>query len=227
MADGIKIGNLDISAFKVGSGDCKVYLGDVKVYPPTVLPYDSKVQYLKSDSGQYIDTGIIPSGSTFGMKLRTNYGTARTDANNDCYVAGCRNNSSNTRWVIGRNGSGFYYGYGGYEVLSTGIYDVIITTSLNFLNDKKFAVNDSSMNLPSLSFTPSYNIRLFGSAGVSAAYSVWYGEMYGAQISNGSDIIMDLIPVRKDGVGYMYDKISGNLLGNNGTGSFIIGPDIN
>ena len=35
MADGIKIGNLDISAFKVGSSDCKVYLGDVKVYPPT------------------------------------------------------------------------------------------------------------------------------------------------------------------------------------------------
>lgn len=35
MADGIKIGNLDISAFKVGSSDCKVYLGDVKLYPQT------------------------------------------------------------------------------------------------------------------------------------------------------------------------------------------------
>ena len=33
MADGIKIGNLDISAFKVGSSDCKVYLGDVLLYP--------------------------------------------------------------------------------------------------------------------------------------------------------------------------------------------------
>lgn len=29
----IKIGNLDISAFKVGSGDCKVYLGDTLLYP--------------------------------------------------------------------------------------------------------------------------------------------------------------------------------------------------
>jgi len=227
MADGIKIGNLDISAFKVGSGDCKVYLGDVKVYPSTDLPYDSKVQYLKSDSGQYIDTGIIPSGSTFGMKLRTNYGTGRYDANNDCFIAGCRNDSSNTRWCIGRTKYNFYYGYGGYEKSSESIYATIFTTSLNFLNDKKFTVNGSSMSLPSLSFTPSYNIRLFGSAGVSAYYSVWYGEMYSAQISNGSDIIMDLIPVRKDGVGYMYDKISGNLLGNNGTGSFIIGPDIN
>ena len=33
MADGIKIGNLDISAFKVGSSDCKVYLGDALLYP--------------------------------------------------------------------------------------------------------------------------------------------------------------------------------------------------
>lgn len=33
MANGIKIGNLDISSFKVGSSDCKVYLGDTKLYP--------------------------------------------------------------------------------------------------------------------------------------------------------------------------------------------------
>lgn len=40
MADSIKIGNLDISAFKVGSGDCAIYLGDTLLYsggtpPPT------------------------------------------------------------------------------------------------------------------------------------------------------------------------------------------------
>lgn len=29
----MKIGNLDISSFKVGSSDCTIYLGDVKVYP--------------------------------------------------------------------------------------------------------------------------------------------------------------------------------------------------
>lgn len=33
MADSIKIGNLDISSFKVGSSDCKVYLGDTLLYP--------------------------------------------------------------------------------------------------------------------------------------------------------------------------------------------------
>lgn len=33
MADSIKIGSLDISAFKVGSDDCKVYLGNTLLYP--------------------------------------------------------------------------------------------------------------------------------------------------------------------------------------------------
>ena len=37
---------------------------------------------------------------------------------------------------------------------------------------------------------------------------------------------VDMIPVRKDGVGYMYDKISGQLFGNAaGKGAFVIGPD--
>lgn len=36
----IKIGNLDISSFKVGGADCSIYLGDTKLYPeeePTLM----------------------------------------------------------------------------------------------------------------------------------------------------------------------------------------------
>lgn len=39
MADSIKIGNLDISSFKVGSDDCKVYLGDTLLYPNEKYPF--------------------------------------------------------------------------------------------------------------------------------------------------------------------------------------------
>ena len=42
MADTIKIGNLDISAFKVGSDDCKVYLGDTLLYPTTPPTFNGK-----------------------------------------------------------------------------------------------------------------------------------------------------------------------------------------
>ena len=35
MSNGIKIGNLNIESLKVGSADCKVYLGDTLLYDPT------------------------------------------------------------------------------------------------------------------------------------------------------------------------------------------------
>lgn len=50
MADTIKIGSLDISAFKVGSGDCKIYLGDTLLYPQTIS-YKLIAQY--SDTTEY------------------------------------------------------------------------------------------------------------------------------------------------------------------------------
>ena len=50
-------------------------------------------------------------------------------------------------------------------------------------------------------------------------------RIYSAQFTKGDAVVMDLVPVRKDGVGYMYDKVSGQLLGNSGTGDFVIGPD--
>ena len=50
MADTIKIGNLDISSFKVGSGDCTVYLGTTLLYsgdttPPTPITHDYSLDY--------------------------------------------------------------------------------------------------------------------------------------------------------------------------------------
>lgn len=50
MADTIKIGSLDISAFKVGSSDCKIYLGDTKLYPKDIS-YKLIANY--SDSSVY------------------------------------------------------------------------------------------------------------------------------------------------------------------------------
>ena len=50
---------------------------------------------------------------------------------------------------------------------------------------------------------------------------------YRFTIYNNDLIVNDFIPVRVGNVGYMYDKISGQLFGNAGTGEFILGPDVN
>lgn len=58
---GIKLGNIDAKYIKVGSDDCKVYLGDTKLYPseePIPTP-----EWISLSSG---DT--IPSGYVYGFK---------------------------------------------------------------------------------------------------------------------------------------------------------------
>lgn len=60
----MKIGNLDISSFKVGGADCSIYLGDTKLYPseePTPTPTYEWKQYNAGDT--------VPSKLFYGVKL--------------------------------------------------------------------------------------------------------------------------------------------------------------
>jgi hypothetical protein len=45
-------------------------------------------------------------------------------------------------------------------------------------------------------------------------------------ITVGGSLVRDYIPVRVGTTGYMYDRVSGNLFGNSGTGSFVLGNDV-
>ena len=58
MADTIKIGNLDISAFKVGSDDCKIYLGDTLLYPQS-KPQPIVRYAVTDDISTYQDTTYV------------------------------------------------------------------------------------------------------------------------------------------------------------------------
>jgi hypothetical protein len=42
---------------------------------------------------------------------------------------------------------------------------------------------------------------------------------------NGAKVL-DFIPVRVGQTGYLYDRVSGKLFGNAGTGDFVLGPDV-
>ena len=220
-------------AYEMGSG----------IRPVKDEKYDSKIEYLSGDGHQYIDTNIVPDSST-GIKVTLNPDIYNYTGENDTYIVGLRDGSnSNTRWCLGKAGdanwgkAGVYYGYGNYAYFGVSQldndryypYGTTFTLSLNFLNSK-YAVNGErdSISLPStMPFTATNVIRIFGSSGVDANYTKYAGKIYSVQISQGNQIVMDLIPVRVGNVGYMFDKISGNLYGNDGTGSFTLGPDVN
>ena len=73
MADTIKIGNLDISSFKVGGADCSIYLGGTKLYPseeptPTPTPTYEWKQYNVGDT-----TIPNPADSKFCYGIKFGY----------------------------------------------------------------------------------------------------------------------------------------------------------
>lgn len=195
------------------------------------VPYDAEIEYLQSTGKQYINTGITPDSLT-GFKCDIQI----TDTSNsrDAYVIGLRNDSGNTRWGVGENLSGYYYMRGTHQDASDRLLSTSFTNiSYNWKGDYIFTAADgSSSNTKSLSqslpFTPAYPIWIFGASGYAASQSYGKGKarITSFQISQGSNMIMDLIPVRIGQVGFMYDKITNKFFGNSGTGSFTLGPDV-
>jgi len=188
----------------------------------TNLPYDAEIEYLESTGTQYIDLGIIPDANTGA------YANVVCSDNTDIYFFGLRNDSGNTRWGAGHSSGGFYYCYGNYgsTIRLTGYSAEIY---LNYLNDGNYISTNGTTTkqgaLPSLPFTPALNIYLFGCAYINTI-NKWKGKFYSFKLTQGSDIVIDMIPVRVGTVGYMYDKVSGQLFGNSGTGNFTLGPDV-
>lgn len=183
----------------------------------------TRLRYIGNSTNAFIDTSIIPDSQT-GVYLDFMWTDPNTSS--DTYMFGLRDTSGNTRWTIGINPNRIYYGYGGYDGIfnfpqSNHRYQV----SLNFCNDKKFKTNTDELNLPTLSFTPVNNIRIFGSSGVQASYSHSKIRIYKMQISQGNEIIMNLVPIKINETGCMFDTISETVLyPQNGT--FVMGSEI-
>lgn len=193
-----------------------------------VSPQIQRVEYLESNGAPYINTGIIPNSQT-GISIVASAGSTL-----DTYIVGCRNSAqTDTRWAIGSDSRTFYGGYGVQVIPPTSLLPTKARATINYLNDGMFVVEDaedstisSSLQLPPLSFTPYYGIVLFGGIAQERTYN-WKGKLYECTITQGSNIIRHFVPVRVGSVGYMYDEINGVLYGNNSTGSFTYGNDIN
>lgn len=218
-----KFGSSNIGKVYFGNTEiAKAYLGSTKIYeagggptPPSPTPsYDAEVEYLKSSGTQYIDTGIVPTNET-GVFI-----TFTKESSQDRQFCGSRNDSSNTRWFLGNS----YYGWGGYGYFNSVPVGQTADVYLNYKNDRKMRFRSTEESLSTLSFTPLYNIHLFG-------INKWGTDdpceitIHKVQITQGSNVAMDLIPVRVGTTGYMYDRVSGQLFGNEGTGDFVLGND--
>ena len=195
------------------------------------LPYDAEVEYLATTGGQYINTSIIGSSAT---KVEiTAYSTNTTD-----YMSlfGARNANNSNRpsysiWqrssVAGGMRMRFDYNSASSDSLAGGDWNASTVNTItkdnvsNYINGTLASTNTArsfSLDIP-------FYLGTINGSGTPATY-YFVGRIYSCKIwdANGN-LVFDGIPVRKGTVGYLYDRVSGKLFGNSGTGAFVIGPD--
>ena len=208
-------------------GDNYVFSGDSQsgyewVYQ--ALPYDAEIQYLQSSGTQYINTGAYLNTSNFEVGYET--------ADAYCLWGYCHQNVGNGTWLglecttsqstafFGRYGSSYMTNISSY--MTSGNNTIVykqhgLTVNGNTISKNLTMGTDSIANTP-LSFFARYDFYKGGMEWQNSKFKSFY-------LKNNDEYVVDMIPVRVGQIGYMYDKISGQLFGNAGTGSFILGPD--
>ena len=217
-----------------------IYVGD-KRYAPYIgdkrrrymggakgLPYDAEVEYLESTGTEFINSMVMPSstlttevefsvveGFSFGTSSFM-FGSYYSHAPMTTYSVAL---SSATKIRI-PDGTGFS---NSSSVPNMGTSKHLL--SYRFGDATLDGVNCSTLSGSIGETTPP--IRLFGRLRDSGTGSTITGKLriYSFKLIDNSVTLLDLIPVRKGTVGYMYDKVSKQLFGNGGTGSFTLGPD--
>lgn len=187
-------------------------------------PYDAEVEWIESTGTQYIDTGVLMNTLTDEMRLEY----LITNKTNFCGVAGARLGASSRSVTVSYNGN-----IASIDCTNSDYNNSRALIKNNEINIRYLTISSityraicqgttvlDANNIYSDVFT-SNSIYVFAVNGIVNKASI---RLYNFTIRSNTAKI-DLIPVRKNGIGYMYDKVSGQLFGNQGTGQFIIGPD--
>jgi hypothetical protein len=192
--------------------------------PPTpVLPYDAEVEYLESTGTQYIlNIPVTITNATYEIETKIN--VLRTFNYNNIFSFG-RDVTTLECWYAG----GFYYrhnqtriggsNFGGLNVTYTYKFVFNGTTLVSYKDGVQYSSNNvSNCENPNV-------LRLFTRQDLNTNNSNF--RLYGFSLIKDNIKVLDLIPVRVGQTGYLYDKVSGTLFGNAGSGDFIIGNDKN
>jgi hypothetical protein len=187
-------------------------------------PYDAEIEYLESTGTQYIYTGIIPQLTTDVYSL----GIAATGVVAYGFFAGVEEKIDGSVVQLGllrRSASNNFW----YVVNKNQATPLI---NINERHDATIALDrNGGCRIDSVTFSigDTYNtvftlplyVGALNGNGKTRSYNKM--RLYHFSVKRNGVKIIDLIPVRKGDIGYMYDRVSGELFGNDGTGEFILG----
>ena len=204
------------------------------------LPYDAEVEWLgEGPAGSYIQTDIPTTKNTSCAVSMEVVNATKVDGGNVCCA------------IYGLGMSWGFYSYGLFYLTQAGQaqrgklnfhgYNSVLSDLIQTDDPVRFDVSVSAngsdiVNISCGSFSSSASIKNIKDSGSfillwnRANKSLAKTRLVEVVFSVDNTILGSFIPVRftnEDGVseGAMYDKVSGQLYRNTGTGAFIIGPD--
>ena len=193
------------------------------------------IEYLQSDGNQWIELGIYGSNDLdFTIDFEPTVLSDRaTNWNGIGSFFGCY--ESSYLFVLtayNRNttdkGSFFFRTYGESQSATPKLGLTLTRTTITKSGDALTCpAGNLTLNRQSESFTNSVTMALFAQKNASSntVGRCGYMKLYSIKFEKNNETLLDLIPVRIGQVGYMYDKVSGNLMGNETSTPFTLGPD--
>lgn len=189
------------------------------------MPYDAEIEYLQSSGNQWIEIESVKYNASNSYRIECGVMNLSTNATYNGWDAGGAFGFMGSKFT---NGNGQHFG----------------PTSVDIYADITLTINSGSSSLSNMTVivnSDSYsNSRKHGSLGTYASNKGYHlfamysknsiagntsERIYYCKLFINDSLVCDLIPVRVGTTGYMYDKISRQLLANAGTGDFILGSD--
>lgn len=211
------------------------------------LPYDAEVEYLESTGTQWIDTGVFPFSDGYtsleyrastASNLRSiivgNLREVRTQGVISSEFGGLINiHPYCPRAYVGTiNGSPWEVHLWGDAVLPDVPVDVVVSfiVSSQVLSMSVNGGTPQTVSLGGAMVAAADTLALFKDYRTLLSNFANSVRIYHMDISSESGYIRRFIPVRftnklGNSEGAMYDRVSGELFRNSGTGAFVIGPD--
>lgn len=186
--------------------------------PPSPLPYDSEVEFIESTGTQWIDTGIVPNTTTVAQ-----FKVYNVEATGDVifgYYAG----SDSQDWRFFNAWEGMYFDRINYRISDGNFYPGSWRKfELGNYYVKDLQTGTTLLQGSATTFTGYSNITLGYNASANTISKNKWGYV---KIYQNGDLVFDAIPVRVGQIGYMYDRVSQQLLQNSGSGNFVLGNDV-
>lgn len=186
-----------------------------------LLPYDAEIEYLENnitEGSQYINTNQYLNQNSFEIGYEIN--------SPKFYWGYVHQLNGSGTWIGIEDNTVFFGNFNNrFTATTSSTENVVIyaksgvTINGNSYTDKSFSLGSDSINSNPLYIFGRYD---FNQHNIETNASAKLKSFY---LKVNDELVLDLIPVRVGQVGYMYDKISGQLFGNVGTGNFILGAD--